>query len=368
MGRNSSSCEPIFDRLNSKRHKSMSPEVDESKLVRSIKDFKISKEGIGKGMFSSIIGCKDRINGEVVLKRVNTKNNSRYVQLAEKEISIMNKLKKFKNPYINNYYGYFKHDGDYYLIYDKLNMNLYELYTKYPDYLTFTACVNIIRQCLEGFTFIHQFVIHCDLKPENIMIDKETQQIKIIDFGSSEFIESKKKRIYDYIVSRYYRAPEILYNSIYNQKIDIWSIACIFYELLFKLPIFPGKNSRDLVFIITQYIGIPKVSDFNDNTIAKSGIIEKFRLYFNDDNTFIRDKKTRDKKYEKYEDTNISESISQYFEIFEQDLELDKHPNNGEYEIKNSITFFKSVFQYDITKRPSAEECLKLELFRTTFI
>ena len=42
--------------------------------------------------------------------------------------------------------------------------------------------------------------------------------------------------------------------------------------------------------------------------------------------------------------------------------------SDGEYEIKNSITFFKSVFQYDITKRPSAEECLKLELFRTTFI
>tara|TARA_B100001057_G_C22840177_1_gene946764 strand:- start:1503 stop:2663 length:1161 start_codon:yes stop_codon:yes gene_type:complete len=386
MGHNASSCEPILSGFNPKRFKSMSlevdesmspevdesmsPEVDESNLVRYKGDFDIPEgKGIGEGMFSNVIKGYDRKNeNEVVFKKVNTKNNSRYVQLAEKEISIMNKFRKYKNTYINNYYGYFLHDRDYYLVYDKLDMNLYELYTGYPDYLTFIACVNITRQCLEGLTFIHQFVIHCDLKPENIMIDKETQQIKIIDFGSSEFIDSKKKRIYDYVVSRYYRAPEILYNSIYDQKIDIWSIACIFFELLFKSAIFPGKNSRDLVFIITQYIGIPKVSDFNDNTIAKSGIIEKFRLYFNDDNTFIRDRKTRDKKYVEYDETNLSESISQYFEINEQELGLDKYPDNGEYDINNSIAFFKSVFQYDITKRPSAEECLKLELFRTTFI
>ena len=75
-------------------------------------------------------------------------------------------------------------------------------------------------------------IIHCDLKPENILLKEENKSgIKIIDFGSSTFIDEK---VYTYIQSRFYRAPEIMLGIPYSPAIDMWSIGCIFAELMAK--------------------------------------------------------------------------------------------------------------------------------------
>ena len=72
------------------------------------------------------------------------------------------------------------------------------------------------------------------------MIDETTVKTKIIDFGS---IIDKKKLSYKnfYISTRYYRAPEIIYNLMFNEKIDIWSIGCIIAELVRNKPLLTAK-------------------------------------------------------------------------------------------------------------------------------
>jgi glycogen synthase kinase 3 beta len=94
-------------------------------------------------------------------------------------------------------------------------------------------------------------VAHRDLKPENILVKKNGNNpdplsmiVKIADLGSSKFLDFSDKRMNTpYIVSRYYRAPELILGShLYNFSIDIWSAGCILFELMTKTPLFPGDS------------------------------------------------------------------------------------------------------------------------------
>jgi serine/threonine protein kinase len=74
-------------------------------------------------------------------------------------------------------------------------------------------------------------VIHCDLKPENIMLKyREKACIKLIDYGNACFAN---KKAYRYVQSRHYRAPEVILELPYSSAIDMWSLGCILYELHF---------------------------------------------------------------------------------------------------------------------------------------
>ena len=101
---------------------------------------------------------------------------------------------------------------------------------------------NFMLQILKGMTFVHaKGVCHRDLKPENILMNQEGQ-VKICDFGSAKVLSPEGLNT-PYIVSRYYRAPElILACSDYTNAIDVWAIGCILAEFLTRRPIFPGKT------------------------------------------------------------------------------------------------------------------------------
>lgn len=111
-------------------------------------------------------------------------------------------------------------------------------------------------QILTAVAVIHMNgVIHCDIKPENILLKQpERSGLKIIDFGSS--CKSNEK-VYSYLQSRYYRAPEVIVGINYNEKIDIWSLGCVFVELFLGYPIFPGKDERDQMRTIISILGYP---------------------------------------------------------------------------------------------------------------
>lgn len=97
--------------------------------------------------------------------------------------------------------------------------------------------------------------MHCDLKPENILLVKANRsRLKIIDFGSSCFV---KDRIYTYIQSRFYRAPEITFGIPYTMAIDMWSLGCLLCELSSGYPLFPAENEDELFVYMVQLLGIP---------------------------------------------------------------------------------------------------------------
>lgn len=120
----------------------------------------------------------------------------------------------------------------------------------------------IAKQVLIGLNYCHsKNIVHRDLKPENILFTQDNT-VKICDFGSSKFIYEDTKST-PYIVSRYYRAPELLLGmNNYNEKIDIFAFGCIFAELFTLTPLFPGKTEGMQLFEHMAILGAPKEGFF----------------------------------------------------------------------------------------------------------
>lgn len=113
-------------------------------------------------------------------------------------------------------------------------------------------------QLLNGLAAIHKVnVLHRDLKPENLLLKDE--HLAISDFGSSKILKPHMKST-PYIVSRFYRAPELLLCvTEYNEKIDVWAAGCIIAEMCNKEPVFQGKDDGEQVKAIMSNLGpLPK--------------------------------------------------------------------------------------------------------------
>ena len=143
------------------------------------------------------------------------------------------------------------------IVFDLFDVNVYK-YIKDQHFkgLDIGAVRKIAIQLLYSLNFLYGHnIIHCDLKPENIIFRQYGKTgIKVIDFGSSCF---KNEKIYSYIQSRFYRAPEILMGLSYGLEIDMWSFGCIIAELYTGVPIFPGENESEQMALFMEYLNAP---------------------------------------------------------------------------------------------------------------
>eukprot|EP01084_Bolivina_argentea_P281119 480941_1 len=118
-----------------------------------------------------------------------------------------------------------------------------------------------IFQLLRGLKYIHSAgVIHRDLKPENILINGSDCKLKITDFGLARGVlkENESGKLTEYVVTRWYRAPEIMCSSRqYDELVDVWSVGCILAELYLRKPFFPGSNHIEQLKLIFFYLGTP---------------------------------------------------------------------------------------------------------------
>jgi len=100
-------------------------------------------------------------------------------------------------------------------------------------------------------------VCHRDIKPQNLLVNTLTHQLKLCDFGSAKILVRSEPNI-SYICSRYYRAPELIFGATdYTTAIDIWSMGCVMAELLLGQPLFPGESGVDQLVEIIKVLGTP---------------------------------------------------------------------------------------------------------------
>ena len=124
--------------------------------------------------------------------------------------------------------------------------------------LTEEECVNYLWQILSGLLACHSNrIIHRDLKTQNILID-DKGQIKIADFGLARGFTVPFPELTHEVVTLWYRAPEILLGQTnYTPSVDIWSVGCIYAEMLLGKPLFEGECEIDQIFKIFQVLGTP---------------------------------------------------------------------------------------------------------------
>ena len=205
---------------------------------------------LGRGAFSSVDMVKDNSTGTLYAKKIIA---PRYIKHSQHELKLLSLFKKIRHKNIVRFFGKQNHRDTICFIFEKLHLNLYNFYKQYPEKINNNLLCFFTKQMLGGLEFIHSlFIIHADLKPENVMITNlRDNQIKLIDFGSS-IINGTEKHTHFYIVSRYYRAPELVYKRQFDEKIDIWGVGCILYELIVFKPLFYCRNAEMLKMLMTS--------------------------------------------------------------------------------------------------------------------
>lgn len=216
---------------------------------------------LGKGSFGKVFKCRDHKTGRLVAVKV-TCNRREMRHQARVEANLLMDLAKQGIPERHHFLRYlanFSFRNHLCICTEILGDNLYELLrrNKFKGF-PLDLVRYFTRQLVEGLEFLDmKGIIHCDLKPENILVSNvERCQVKIIDFGSSCH---ETKRVYTYIQSRFYRAPEILLGVPYSTAIDMWSLGCIIPELIMGKPLFPGEDETDQVACLCQVLGSPSV-------------------------------------------------------------------------------------------------------------
>jgi serine/threonine protein kinase len=127
--------------------------------------------------------------------------------------------------------------------------------------LTEAECLNYLRQILSGLLMCHSNrIIHRDLKPQNILID-DRGNVKIADFGLARGFTVPFPELTHEVVTLWYRAPEILLGQAsYTPSVDIWSVGCIYAEMLMGKPLFEGECEIGQLFKIFRVLGTPNES------------------------------------------------------------------------------------------------------------
>ncbi|KAL4015055.1 mitogen-activated protein kinase-like protein MMK2 [Cucumis melo var. makuwa] len=149
--------------------------------------------------------------------------------------------------------------NDVYLVYELMDTDLNQIIRSNQS-LTDDHCRYFLYQLLRGLKYVHSAnVLHRDLKPSNLFLNANCD-LKIGDFGLAR-TTSETDFMTEYVVTRWYRAPELLLNcSEYTGAIDIWSVGCILGEIMHRQPLFPGKDYVHQLKLITELIGSPDES------------------------------------------------------------------------------------------------------------
>jgi serine/threonine protein kinase len=219
-------------------------------------------EKLGEGVYGVVYKAKCKQTGQIVaLKKVKLDREDEGVPSTSiREISILQEL---KHPHVVNLIEACLEEERLTLVFEYVDLDLYA----YMRRLTKTGRQNLLTpqhvksymyQLLAGLSFCHRnSVLHRDLKPQNILINKEGV-IKIADFGLARAYAVPTPPYTHEVVTLWYRSPEILLGGkVYSTPVDTWSMGCIMAELATFSPLFAGDSEIHQIFSIFRVLGTP---------------------------------------------------------------------------------------------------------------
>ncbi|KAI3706097.1 hypothetical protein L1987_76352 [Smallanthus sonchifolius] len=231
-------------------------------------------EQIGEGTYGQVYMAKELKTGEIVaLKKIRMDNEKEGFPItAIREIKILKKLQhenviKLKEivtspgPEVDEHgksAGH-KYKGSIYMVFEYMDHDLTGLADRPGLRFTIPQIKCYMKQLLTGLHYCHvNQVLHRDIKGSNLLIDNEGN-LKLADFGlARSYSTDIKGNLTNRVITLWYRPPELLLGAtIYGPFVDMWSVGCIFAELLHGKPILTGKNEPEQLHKIFELCGSP---------------------------------------------------------------------------------------------------------------
>ncbi|XP_022985347.1 mitogen-activated protein kinase 7-like [Cucurbita maxima] len=233
---------------------------------------------IGRGAYGVVCSSINReTNEKVAIKKIhNVFENRTDAMRTLRELKLLRHIRHdnviaLKDVMMPIHRKSFK---DVYLVYELMDTDLHQI-IKSSQPLSNDHCKYFIYQLLCGLQYLHSAnILHRDLKPGNLLVNANCD-LKICDFGLARTSMGHDQFMTEYVVTRWYRAPELLLCcDNYGTSIDVWSVGCIFAEILGRQPIFPGTECFNQLNLIMNILGSPKEADikFIDNAKARKYI------------------------------------------------------------------------------------------------
>ena len=305
------------------------------KLNRTVKDGRyLLLHLIGRGSFGHVVEAYDlRLRAKVAVKIISKHLNSFFHEVET--VVLLNKVDT-QRGYIVRILDYFVESGQGYIVFEYLEKTLLQV-LRGTDMagLPLSDIRKVAWQLFMGLTLISLpglRIVHCDLKPDNIMLKRADRWgLKIIDFGSAC---RNGGDTYRYIQSRFYRAPEVfLQVQPYTHAVDLWSVGCILVELYTGKVLFPGRKKREVFAHIVQLKGPPPINMIHASPRTSS--------YF----SFTRDCREYRLK-QPVEGRRVLTDV------------VGNDPKNSAF-----LNLIEGLLQYDPTKRTTALEALRHSFF-----
>ncbi|XP_050224470.1 uncharacterized protein LOC126674130 isoform X2 [Mercurialis annua] len=231
----------------------------------------------GKGVFSTVVRAKDLKAGvgepqEVAIKIL--RNKEQMHKAGQNEELIFSKLAAAdpdNKRHCVRFLSSFKYRNHLCLVFESLHMNLREVLKKFGRNigLKLTAVRAYAKQLFIALKHLKNCeVLHCDIKPDNMLVNEAKNVLKLCDFGNAML--AGKNEITPYLVSRFYRAPEIILGLPYDHPVDMWSVGCCLYELYAGKVLFPGATNSDMLRLHMELKG-----PFPKKMLKKGGFVDQ---------------------------------------------------------------------------------------------
>mmetsp|Transcript_3092 Transcript_3092/g.6808 ORF Transcript_3092/g.6808 Transcript_3092/m.6808 type:complete len:403 (+) Transcript_3092:55-1263(+) len=223
-------------------------------------------EPIGQGAYGVVCSAQDEEKRETVaIKKIeNAFEHLTFAKRTLRELRILRHLRHENLIDIRHVFlpGQKDKFEDIYVVNELMETDLASI-LKSPQHLSDEHCQFFLYQILRGLKYVHSAgVIHRDLKPRNLLVNSNCD-LKICDYGLARVHypgeEFHTCPMTEYVCTRWYRAPEVLCSwADYEKAIDIWSVGCIFAEMLRRKPLFPGKDTQHQLRLIITSLGSPE--------------------------------------------------------------------------------------------------------------
>ncbi|KAJ8668712.1 hypothetical protein QAD02_010375 [Eretmocerus hayati] len=205
----------------------------------------------GQGVFSNVVRARDTARGNLDVAVKIIRNNEIMHRTGLKELEILRKLNDADAEdrfHCLRLFRHFFHKNHLCMVFESLAMNLREVLKKYGKDvgLHVKAVRSYTQQLFLALKLLKRAnILHADIKPDNILVSDNKLVLKLCDFGSASF--AHENEITPYLVSRFYRAPEIILGIPYDYGLDMWSVGCTIYELYTGKIMFSGKTNNQML-------------------------------------------------------------------------------------------------------------------------